>query len=296
MKPMLAVAAEEIPLPGYVSYKLDGIRCPIVDGIALSRTLKPIPNEHISEVLSEHALNGLDGELIVGAPNLPNVFQTTSSGVMSRQGRPNFTFWVFDYWTSPDTPYDIRYDHLQSYFKMREEQSETYGTVVKLLPQKFVTTEEEVLEFEAEALSLGYEGVMFRKKKGLYKYGRSTAKEGHLLKIKRFVDGEAVVIGFEELLRNENELTINALGYAERSSRKDGKVPGGVLGSFVVRDLVTGVEFTVGTGYTAAQRLQYWAQREQYLGVIVKYKSFPIGVKIAPRIPVFLGFRHKDDL
>lgn len=69
-KPTLAVNADftKIQYPVYASPKLDGIRCSIVDGKALSRTLKQIPNKHIFNQLSTTDLNGLDGELIIGSP------------------------------------------------------------------------------------------------------------------------------------------------------------------------------------------------------------------------------------
>ena len=47
------------------SPKLDGIRCMIQDGIALSRSLKPIRNEHVQYILGREIFNGLDGELII---------------------------------------------------------------------------------------------------------------------------------------------------------------------------------------------------------------------------------------
>ena len=69
-KPTLAIAADfkKLVYPVYASPKLDGIRCSIVDGKALSRSLKAIPNAHISRLLSCPELDGLDGELIIGEP------------------------------------------------------------------------------------------------------------------------------------------------------------------------------------------------------------------------------------
>jgi len=44
-----------LQFPVLASTKLDGIRCCITNGIAVSRTLKPIPNKHIQELLSTTA-------------------------------------------------------------------------------------------------------------------------------------------------------------------------------------------------------------------------------------------------
>jgi DNA ligase-1 len=48
----------------------------------------------------------------------------------------------------------------------------------------------------------------------------------------------------------------------------------------------TGVEFNIGTGFTAEDRA-----KKDWVGLIVKYKFFPIGVKDKPRHPVYLGLR-----
>lgn len=72
MKPLLACNApanlNSLPYPLFASVKLDGIRCVIKDGVALSRTLKPIRNQYIQSLLGRPEFNGLDGELIVGDP------------------------------------------------------------------------------------------------------------------------------------------------------------------------------------------------------------------------------------
>ena len=67
-KPLLAceVPLEQVRLPVYVSTKLDGIRCVIIDGVAYSRSLKPIRNKYIQSVIGNEKYNGFDGELVVG--------------------------------------------------------------------------------------------------------------------------------------------------------------------------------------------------------------------------------------
>ena len=145
---------------------------------------------------------------------------------------------------------------------------------------------------------MGYEGIMLRNPGGIYKHGRSTLKEGHLLKLKRFVDSEAIVIDVKPLMHNENEAVRNKLGHLERSSKKAGKVATNMVGSLVVRDVKTGVEFEIGTGFDEKQRYDLWSDRHLIVAQkwVVKYKSQPIGVKEKPRFPVFLGFRDKRDM
>jgi DNA ligase-1 len=120
--------------------------------------------------------------------------------------------------------------------------------------------------------------------------------EGYLLKVKRFDDSEAEIIGFEEEQFNGNTAETNELGRTKRSTAKAGLVGKGTLGAFTVRDIHTGVEFSIGTGLTALQRGVFWQRRDEYLGKLAKYKYFAVGVKVAPRHPVFLGFRDRVDL
>ena len=47
-------------------------------------------------------------------------------------------------------------------------------------------------------------------------------REGYLLKVKRFVDGEALVIGVTEPMHNANEAKTNELGRTARSHKKAG--------------------------------------------------------------------------
>lgn len=290
VKPMLAVEAPKtLTFPLFASAKLDGIRCVIKDGSPLSRTLKPIPNDFIRGHLSDPVLSGLDGELIVGSATDAEVYRRTSSGVMSQAGQPAFTYFVFDYFTSPLTSFESRYDQLSRWANQLPQ-------YVQILPQRLIKTEAELLAFEHEMLQQGFEGLILRSLDSPYKFGRSTAREGYMLKLKRFTDGEATVTGFEELMHNGNEATTSETGNTKRSSHQENLVPMDTLGALQVVDVKTGVAFKIGTGYTAQHRKQIWNARASLVGAIVKYKHFEIGVKDAPRFPVWLGFRDPIDL
>ena len=155
---------------------------------------------------------------------------------------------------------------------------------------------EELLEEEEFALKQGYEGLMIRSFDGKYKHGRSTEKQGYLLKLKQFKDIEAEIVGYKELMHNENEAKINELGYTERSTKKEGKVPAGVLGAFVCKAEGYEDTFDVGTGFTAEQRKRFWEIKDSLIGNLAKIKIQPSGELNKPRFPVFLGFRDRRDL
>jgi DNA ligase-1 len=281
-QPMLASAVElqNVKYPVYCSPKFDGIRCVIRDGIALSRKLKPIPNEYVSKMLSA-CQNNLDGELILSE----KTFNEIQSAIMSEDGTPKFEFHVFD--VISEKPYVERMVELAE-LKLPK-------FCHRVLPRK-INSERELIQYERECVdTYGYEGIMIRSPNGPYKFGRSTAKQGYLLKLKRFQDSEARIVGFEEMMHNENEKTKDELGHSKRSHKKAGMVPAGVLGSFIV-EMDDGKRFNVSTGMTADDRAHYWSNRQSMIGQLVKYKFQDSGAKDLPRFPVFIGIRHPDDM
>lgn len=287
-EPMLAAKIQDADLryPLLASPKLDGVRALIMNGQVMSRNLKPIPNLYTQRLFSLSILEGLDGELIVGPATAPNTFRRTSSGVMSVEGEPDVTFYVFDRWDVPATPFHVRTVMAENVALLNR---------VKYVRHHRVSCPEAVLELEHSWLECGYEGVMLRDPAGPYKHGRSTAKEGWLMKLKRFQDSEALVLGTVEQVTNTNAATRDALGRTKRSSHAAGKVAAGILGALQVRDLVTGVEFDIGSGFDAATRMTLWDNRRSILGKVVKYRFFPSGSKAKPRFPTFVGFRDTMD-
>lgn len=285
-KPLLAatVDLDKVKFPCYVSPKLDGIRVLGMNGKAMTRSLKELPNRYIQSIFASGIYDGLDGEIIVGPPNAPDVYRVTNSAVMSRDGEPNFTYHVFDRWDMPNVRFEDRFIGLHELDIPR----------ISIVPHSRMS-EEGLLDVEQEWLEAGYEGVMGRSIDGAYKYGRATMKEGILWKLKRFADHEYEVIGFEELMHNENEATVDELGHTKRSSHMENKRGGNVLGALVLRHPEAG-EFRCGTGFAAADRAEIWANRSSYLGRLAKIKHFEIGVKDLPRFPVFLGFRAEEDM
>lgn len=295
-KPFLAETAEDLnalKYPLLASPKLDGIRCLVIGSKAVSRKFKPIPNNYIRDYLSKIVPSSveIDGELMVGP-----TFQSSSSGVMSEDGEPDFTYNVFDMVDGNlQTPFKDRYSLLKDSCDFL--QKTVPNCRIKLVEHIVINNVDELLEYEAKCLAEGYEGVMVRAPAGKYKCGRSTVKEGYLLKVKRFVDQECEVIGFEEKMHNANEATVDALGHTKRSSHQENMVPMDTLGALILKT-ADGVEFNCGCfkGFDDAWRKQTWETRDKYLGKLAKIKSQPTGVKDKLRFPVFLGWRHDDDL
>jgi DNA ligase-1 len=86
-KPLLAGKFDQskAKFPYIATPKIDGIRFLMVDGVAVSRTFKPIRNNHIQNLLQTHLPDGIDGELTSG-----ETFQSSTSAVMSIEGTPDF--------------------------------------------------------------------------------------------------------------------------------------------------------------------------------------------------------------
>lgn len=289
-KPLLAAPAELDKLDYtnlWLSAKLDGIRAIIINGVVVSRNLKPIRNRHIQRLYGNRPeIEGYDGELIVGCPTAKDCYQVTNSGVMSADGEPDVSFHVFDWICDPSREYQGRLMMVDPLLP----------GVVKV-KQTCCGHESGLLEWEEHLLGKGYEGMMLRAYRGPsshYKFGRSTAKEGTLLKLKRFVDREAIVVGVEEEMTNNNAAVTNALGRTERSAHAENKSGKGRLGALVC-ETPDGVRFNIGTGFTGQDRNYFWQIKDRVTGLTVKYKTFPIGVKDAPRFPVFLGWRDPLD-
>jgi DNA ligase 1 len=296
MKPMKSVQFNPlIPhFPCFGSPKLDGYRSVGVNKQMLSNSLKPIRNRYVQFCMGFNEVNGLDGELIVGAPNHPQVFNN-SSGLMAFDGEPDFKLYAFDDFTNPNDPYIKRLDSLKRRADQFNRVSDSSRVVV--LEQRLIHSQEELDEFEREQIELGYEGIMTRRADGIYKFGRSTAKEGYLLKVKRFEHGEGLIIGAEELMHNENEAYIDELGRTARSTAQENLVPSGMLGAYIVEHPDYEKPFKVSCGtMTHEQRRWAWENLNVALDKVTRYKWFPHGTKDVPRHPLWDGMRDNDDL
>lgn len=301
-RPLLASPAPDdlgkLRFPVIASPKLDGIRVFLHPELGpVTRTLKPVPNDHVRGVLSAPELTGLDGEIVVGSAVAPDVFNATTRAVMSKKGTPDFTFWVFDQLGS-----NLQYFHTDFRTRLamlRDHRDPIWGEHFPLcrgLEQVELHTLAELEAYEGECLARGFEGVMLRGPHGFYKFGRSTEREGILLKLKRFSDLEALVVGYVGRFRNENAATVNALGLTERSGHKAGMVADDALGALIVTHPKFKLPFQVGSGFDEAGRREIWANREDYVGALARVRYQEIGsTPDAPRFPTFTGWRSPLD-
>jgi DNA ligase-1 len=298
-----------IKYPALVSLKYDGWRMFELGGEVRLRSLKPPKNTFVQSSMrdlfaaaSGLGIKGLDGEALPGDPWDPNAMQACTSAFNCNYRETNFGFYVFDSHQHPELPFKTRLQYATESVRILRDKGWTAedGAPVNIqaVEHTLVHNQEELFSYYDEIIAKGGEGVMGRHPEGLYKFGRSTMRESWLWALKPYMDDEAEIIGFEEMLENQNELTYNERGYASRQGLKENLVPKGTLGKFVCRSAKFQETFSVGmgVGLTFELRDRIWKNRDAYLGRVIKYKYQEIGVKERPRQPKFMGFRAKEDM
>ncbi len=257
-----------VVFPKFASPKYDGIRCVIIDGAAYSRNMILIPNLTVQAYFADGLCDGFDGELISGRHD-KDVFKRTSSVVRSINGSSEWHFKVFDIANAnADANFSTRL------MQMRERIADLQDLQkfkVSLVVQTMLLDDIELTEYEAKCLADGYEGAMLRNPTAKYKNGRATANSQDLLKVKQFSDSDAIVTGWTPMIE------------VRGTTRYD------LMGSLAVRDIHTGIEFFVGSGFTAEERVMYASNPP--MGQVFTYQFFAQGNYNKPRFPTFKGFR-----
>jgi DNA ligase 1 len=306
--------------PMYATPKVDGIRAYVDAGTVWARSNKSVPNRWIQNMLPLYLPSGIDVELGVGSHSAQDHFQKTTSVVMSDcNGIDDLHVYILDY--VQEDGHEIRHyaeriTYINRWWKQTAvlPQNQVFKTERLPLPDTFdakrliqqttvlmpvkLTSPTQVPLFLNQCIKLGYEGAVLRRPDGGYEFGRPKAKDGLLLRCKPLEHSEAVIYGFKELEHNDNVQTLSPTGKATRSTHQSGKRLGGCLGAFLVRDLRTGIEFSVGggTGLTHQLRQQVWASRQDFLGRVIRYSFLSVGTKHRPRQPKFTGFRDERDM
>lgn len=302
-KPMLAANdrivtpedLQQLQYPLWGTPKKDGIRARVVwdkkhGHHMLSRTNKPIPNCFVEEWCKENEVpEGCDGELVVQGRFGDEDFNECQSKFMSTYSVPfEWTYYVFDDWSDTELNYIARVascSHLK----------QSGIPYIDVLCPKKLKNPDDVLEYETVQVDLnGHEGIILRSN-SRYKQGRTTFREGLMLKMKRFQDKEALIIGFEERMHNANKGKRNEVGAFKRSKHKANLHRTGMLGAFWLRDIETGVEFKC-SGFTDAFARKVWENQHHYYNKLCTYCKPLHGEKNKPRQPKFKGIRDERDL
>ncbi|MCH1931336.1 DNA ligase [Shewanella sp. A25] len=193
----------------------------------------------------------LDGELWIGRGQ----FESISSLVRQFQSKDEdwrqVHFMVFDL---PKAEGDFASRYQQALQLVNDD-----STYIQVIEQLTLPSIDALYHKLNEVVEAGGEGVMLHKKSSLYQVGRTP----HLMKLKRYLDAEAEVIGYVE-------------GKGQFS---------GQMGALKVKT-ADGRIFSIGTGFSVAQR-----QHPPAIGSVVTYKYFGLTVNGLPRFASFLRIR-----
>ena len=315
MKFMLAVDAnlEKVRFPCLVQPKLDGVRFGHLIGYPTGRSLKQHKNYYVNNFFGDMLFDGFDGEMIIGSdPTIEDLCRLTSSAIGSYEGSHHFTWNIFDFVTkdSIKLPYRERLNIASSKIGQIIAQYPILAKHIKLIQFFNCVSMNDLLSYEEDFLDLGYEGLIIRDPNGLYKEGRSTVREGGLLRIKRFIEEEAIVVGVTEGQHNGNEALINELGLTYRTSHQANKIGNGMVATMqaeLVKDVYDSlskkllfnkgqvINITAGS-LTHDERKFYYENQNKIIGRISKFKFFSRGIKDKPRFPNHVSFKNLEDL
>lgn len=272
----------------FLQPKMDGGRCVAIlypDGnVELkSRTGKEWRNFEsvkaelvkINSALKPSSPLYIDGE-VVSRLNGKIDFQAIQKTMMRKDGKEvgELQFVIFDAaeegeWKNPKKTYLERLDTAFLIPTYRGSEK-----VVLIQSQRMTNpTIKDLEKISQEYVEMGFEGAMARRSDIPVQNKRSKT----LLKIKTFIDDEAEVIGASELQR-------------------EGK-GAGVLGAIKCR-LKSGVEFEIGSGFTAEEREGLWKLNQIFndMPKYVNFKYFRLTDDGKPFLPVFRYFRSEDEV
>ena len=313
MKPILACDYD--PKKGSFPYmafpKIDGVRGLNIEGYFVGRSGKKFANKLNTNFYTDKLFKGFDGEMVLDRITGFGICNDVTSALTTIKGDRMCRWCLFDLvngGVNSDTPYLTRYNHLVEVVTWLQGERPELVNRLWVIPFTMVYNQAELDAFELKCLEEQYEGVILRDPNGLYKYGRTTAKEANYLRIKRFQDEEIVVTGVREGQTNHNKATLTPNGYTERATLAENMVPNGLIGTIIgkcVKDVFfnetllfpEGMEIEISPGRMAhGEREHYFRNADEIIGKIVKYQFFPVGVKDKPRFPTFQGFRDPVDM
>lgn len=271
---------EQLTYPVIASVKEDGYRCAIVNGKPQTRSGKQLANVYVRETLEALDLPELDGELVLVNSKS---FNSVQSAFGSYGGSPCFKYVVFDKFTDLRAPYEKRFEDAAKYL-----QSQDHLNFLTLARNFVINTPAELWELFHMAIDNGDEGLIIRDPKGPYKNGRSTLKQGWMLKLKPHKDAEATIVEVLELMHNED---------AGNSNKLENMVPGNTMGAFLCK-MPCGKTFKVGTGQGLTHKLrdEFWQNRDKLIGKPLTYTYHKLTEAGIPREPRIKGVRHLGDM
>jgi len=245
---------DKTPRGYWMSEKWDGVRCIAQGGKLYTRTGRPIhaPAFFTADLPSEI----LDGEIYGTVDNFDFVSGVCRRKVPRDADWRHLTYRVFDIVDSA-SPFEARQKKLRRVLPRRHPH-------LKLVRQTKCRGRGHLKSTLKSIECRGGEGVMLREPQSLYVFKRSRT----LLKLKSFLDMDALVVGHEIATKGKHK-------------RK--------LGTLICE--ANGLQFRCGSGLTDAQRA-----RPPEIGQLITVKYFELTKNKKPRFPTYVGVRAEQDL
>ena len=255
-RPMLAREYEKhkhkIEFPVYVQPKLDGVRL-FWDGPSRKFASRTGKTLFVPRLVQETLKVKFSKLVLDGELFLKGAcFEAISGAARRKVSGSDLELEYHVFDVVSDRPQHERLDLLS--------ESQGWNSRVKCVPSRVAASQDTLMVLFAEYVADGYEGVIIRNFFAPYRHCRTI----DLLKLKPWHFERFKVIGMEP-----------ARGKYE-----------GMLGSLVLEG-----GGKVGTGFSAAERAQYW--EEKPIGRYVEVKFQERSRKGIPRFPVFNGFKAK---
>lgn len=297
MKSVL-LAPNEIPdintlkYPLLGSFKYDGNRCFIQDGVCYTRSMKVYPNVYVGKALKEICQYSKDNKIAFDGELWSPQMQFNELQTISR------SFYRWDI-SIAFYCFDCLYNQQQSRMDSFKERIEKLNNIcwfpnTKIIEQKQLNNPEEVEHYYQHALEQGFEGLILRNPNAYYKHGRATFKENIIHKLKAFdtLDAKVIDIIEQNSLIEGLDTGIDETGHKKRTHKQEHYQPANTAGALVVTDEFSRT-FNVGwgKGWTKERRKDLWENKSNYIGRWVEIIYMPYGEKDNPRMPKLLRFR-----
>lgn len=295
--------------------KYDGVRGLIKDGKLIGKSGLSHANRAFTQLYSDPALEGLDGEIVVlgddGKYHPESCLRKTTSALSTiSASMVSHKFMIFDCFADPHSDLS-QLGYQQRYFQLCQR----LPALMKKWPHlELVQGIEffnlpELAAFEKRLLQSSHEGVIIRNPHGKYKYGTSGKLSVELFRLKAFVEEEIQITSFTVATSNLNPVQKDAFGLAKRSSHQANKTLKHEVGSVtgvLLKDCVdpftSRIVFAKGTELTAAttsleidQRQLMYEHRKKLIDQVAKVKFFTKGVKDRPKFATFVSLVMPSD-
>lgn len=252
--------------------KLDGLRClAIIDKNGeitfVSRNNKPLYNTRIlEEQLKKKNLKNyiLDGELFGDDWN--SSIETARS-FKKEDGIENLTFYIFDAITMKEWTYRKTMTLIKRKARLKNSIGEDLKNI-KLIGLNIIDSYSDAKKIYDNFLENGYEGAVLKNISSQYPFKRGS----DWLKWKTMITVDLEIIN-----------------YKEGTGRNVGK-----LGAFICDYKSNNVY--VGSGYSDAQRKEFWKNKSEMIGKIIEVQAQEITKDNSLRFPVFKTLRFDKDL